>query len=266
MDIEHISVSRKKTYDTCAQQYKYRYHLKTPRPGEEPFYFVYGKLIHKIAEEYVREKAARPIGEIATDMLRGKIEIDPGVKAPPLPNEYKKRLEPHLRAVQKFTEKVGTDGHLEYEFKYDLDPPHGRYLYGFIDRLILKNGKAYIIDYKTTKKGKWRVNNETVKYDLQLRAYSRVVQLDFGIEPENIRAALYYLEGEDVVAVCYSQNSLLLAEADLKSTYLEIEKSDADKVWGTPGPHCNQCDYKTLCPFAQRKTADIVWDGDMSNL
>ena len=44
MNINHISVSRKKCFDLCAQQYKYRYHLKVPAPGPEPFYFVYGKL------------------------------------------------------------------------------------------------------------------------------------------------------------------------------------------------------------------------------
>lgn len=266
MDIDHISVSRKKTYDTCPYQYRYRYHLKTPRPGEEPFYFVYGKMIHKIAEEYVRGKAQRPIGEIAEDVLRGKIELEPGKKMPPLPSEYKAKLQPHLRAVQKLTDKVGTDGYLEWPFEYDLDPPHGRTIVGFIDRLIIKNGKAYIIDYKTTKKGKWRVNNDTVKQDLQLRAYSRVVQREFGIEPQNIRAALYYLEGEDIVAVSYGQNSLLLAESDLKDTFIEIQQSNADKVWGTPGQHCNFCDYKTICPHAQKKDRDIVWDGDLGSL
>ena len=78
MEINHISVSRKKCHDTCGQQYKYRYHLKLPRPGEEPFYFVYGTLVHKISEIYVENRGKIPIGQIANDMLRGKYVFEEG--------------------------------------------------------------------------------------------------------------------------------------------------------------------------------------------
>ena len=43
MDIQHISVSRKQTWDTCQQQYKYKYHLKLTPEREQPEYFAYGK-------------------------------------------------------------------------------------------------------------------------------------------------------------------------------------------------------------------------------
>jgi len=39
MNIEHISVSRAKTYKQCPQHYKYHYHLKLSSPVEEPFFF-----------------------------------------------------------------------------------------------------------------------------------------------------------------------------------------------------------------------------------
>ena len=122
MDINHISVSRKKCFDTCTQQYKYRYHLKLPRPGEEPIYFVYGTIVHKISELYVENRGETPIGEIAKDLLRGKIELEEGVKCPALPDEYSKKLQKHLRAVQNLTDRIGTDGIVEWEFRYDLDP------------------------------------------------------------------------------------------------------------------------------------------------
>ena len=75
MNINHISVSRKKTYDRCAQQYKYRYHLKVPIEQEQ-IYFTYGKIVHKIAEEYVRRKGESTIGEVSTEVLRGKILLE----------------------------------------------------------------------------------------------------------------------------------------------------------------------------------------------
>jgi len=267
MHISHHSVSRKKCYDTCAQQYKYRYHLQIPRPGAEPFYFVYGSIVHKIAELYVENRGETSIGEITKDVLRGKIEVEPGKTCPPIPDEYQKKLQKHLRAIQKLTERIGTGGIVEHPFRYDLDPPHGRFVVGFIDRLVIKNGKAFIIDYKTTKRGKWRVNRETVQFDLQLRMYARVVNREFNIAPENIRAALYYLEGENLIGCIYSEESLRQVERDMLESFKMIENSDPDKVWGKVGWHCKNCDYATICSFYNPEKADNPsWDGNMDSL
>lgn len=253
----------------CAQQYKFRYHMRLPIPGQEPFYFVYGTIVHKIAEEYVRNRGQIPIGEIAKDILRGKIEFEEGKKCPPIPADYTKKLQKHLRAIQNLTEKIGTGGEVEYEFRYDLDPPNGRFVVGFLDRLILKGEKAFIIDYKTTKKGKWRVNKQTVVDDLQLRMYARVVQRNFGLKAENIKAALFYLEGEELVGCCYSDASLQEVERSLLESFVLIEKADPDKVWGRVGWHCKNCDYSTLCPFFSSSSMDstgVAWDGNMDSI
>ena len=154
MNINHMSVSRKKLFDQCACAYKFRYELKIPRPGDEPYYFTYGTLIHKTAEIYVKNHGKTPIGEIANDIVRGKIELEEGKKCPPIPSDYAKKLQKHLRALQKLTDRIGVDGNVEFAFDYDLDPPNKRTVVGFIDRLIIKGDKAFIIDYKTTKKGK----------------------------------------------------------------------------------------------------------------
>lgn len=236
------------------------------------FFFTYGKIIHKIAEEYVRLKGEETVGTISNEILRGKIELEPGQKAPSeLPAEYKRKFTRHLKAVQNLTERIGFDGELEYPFRYDLDPPNDKNVVGFLDRLIIRDNKAFIIDYKTTKKGKWRVNSTTVKQDLQLRAYARVVQREFNIKPENIRAALYYLEGEEIVAATYSEASLALVEQDLLDAYNTIYKADADKVWGRVGWHCKNCDYATICPFYKNSSgstgnAPKDWNGDLTAL
>lgn len=268
MNINHISVSRKKCFDTCEQQYKYRYHLKIPRPGEEPFYFTYGSIIHKIAELYVENRGEIPLKDLGKDVLSGKIDLDDnGQKAPVLPDEYQKKFQKHLKAVQNLTDRIGTTGITEHEFKFDLNAPNNKMVTGFIDRLIIKGDKAWIIDYKTTKKGKWRVDKESVKYDLQLRTYARVVQKEFGFKPENIKAALYYLEGENLIGCCYNNESLRQVENDLLNSYIKIENSDPDKVWGKVGWHCKNCDYCSMCPFYQPQSkAEVAFDGDMTSL
>ena len=271
MLINHQSVSRKKCYEECQQAYKFRYHMKIPRPGEEPFYFTYGTIIHRIGEVYVKKKAKQSIGDISDDLFKGKIDLDDkGRKCPALPDDLLKRFHKNLKSLQKFTDRVGVGGEVEYKFEYDMDPPHDRKVLGFLDRLIIGDSKAFIIDYKTTKKGKskWRLTKETVGQDLQLRTYARVVQREFGIKPENIRAALFYFEGEEIVGCTYSEESLIAAEKELLHSYKMIEKADPDKVWGQVSWKCKNCDYGTICPFYASSGASPApaWDGNMDSL
>lgn len=267
MDINHISISRKRCFDECPQMYKYRYHLKVPRPDEEPFYFTYGKIIHKIAELYVEGNGKTSLGDVTTEILRGKIEIEKGVTAPPLPDDYKRKLPGHIRSIQSLTDRIGTDGIVEYEFRYDLDPPNQRCVTGFIDRLIIKENKAWIIDYKTTKKGKWRHTPQSIKTDPQLCMYARVIHREFKIEPQNISTALYYVEGPQLVPARFTKQSLEKVEQELLKTYKLIEMADPDKVWGNVGEHCKRCDYRNMCPFYKPPSKkELSWDGDFGNL
>jgi CRISPR/Cas system-associated exonuclease Cas4 (RecB family) len=247
MNITHISVSRKQVWDTCQEQYKFKYHLHTPVTVEEPYYFTYGSFIHKVAEEYVRGRGQRQINEIANDVISGAIPLDKPM--PPLPPEYKKKVASHLRAITSLTDKTGYDGELEYEFKYDLNPPHESFVNGYIDRLIQKGDKFWIIDYKTTKKGWWRKGKDKIGDDLQLRMYARVVQKNFHAKAENIRAALYYLEGAELVGCCFSQESLERAEKELLECYHEIKDTPPEKAHGRVGDHCGRCDYRKECRF-----------------
>lgn len=256
MNISHMSVSRKGTWDTCKQLYKYKYHLKTPSTVPEQFYFTYGKIVHKIAEEYVGRKGEMTLEDISAQVLNGSILIENyggnEIKAPTLPFEYKMKMPEHLSSIKKLTQQVGYDGDLEWGFEFDLNPPNNRKVVGFIDRLIQKNDKFFIIDYKTTKKGMWRKTQETIKYDLQMRTYAKVVQKTFDVPADRIGCSLYYLEGGNLISTRFTQEALDAAEKELKEAFIEIENYDPDKVWGTTGSHCKRCDYYKICPFVRR--------------
>jgi len=266
MNIEHISVSRGKSYKQCPYYYKLKYHDKVPNPGEEPFYFVYGKIIHKIAECHVAEEGARTIKEISKDVLGGKIEIEFGKTAPALPADYRARLPGHLRALERLNTKIGCSGITEYKFRYDLEKPNSKFVTGFIDRIILRDGKAWIIDYKTTKKGPFRENKHSVRRDPQLRMYSKVVQKEFGIEPENIRAALFYVEDEEVIDASYTEESLVAVERELLELYDSIKSHPPEEARGTVGNHCKRCEYRDMCPFFRSGQKKVYWDGNLSSL
>lgn len=268
MDIQHISVSRRGVWKQCQAQYKYQYHLKVEIDEPEPIYFTFGKIMHKIAEEYVKSGGELLLEEVSRDVINGKIAIDTKkvkttdengeekevmeeVFAPKMPPDTKKRMAGMLRAIRKLTRKLGTEGIVEHEFRYDLDPPNQRCVTGLIDRLIERDDKFIIVDYKTTKRGPWRLTPSTVTKDVQLRCYARVVQKEFNVSADKIYAALFYLEGGNLIGAQFSQQSLDEVEKDLLEVYKEIENTPPENAWGNVGDHCRRCKYRKMCPFVR---------------
>jgi CRISPR/Cas system-associated exonuclease Cas4 (RecB family) len=249
MKIEHLSVSRVGVWRLCQQQYKYKYHEKIPSLEEDPIYFTYGSIIHKIAEKYIEGKGQTLISEIAEDVLSGKIALDDNKKNIKLPQEYKSKVVDHIRAIKKISDQLGYDGYTEWEFNFDLEPPNKKIVTGYVDRLVQKGDKFWILDYKTTKKGPWRKSQKDITSDLQLRTYARVVQKEFDAKPENIKAALYYLEGPELVGASFSEQSLDRVEEELLKCYNEIAGTNPNGVLGNVGQHCSRCDYRKICPF-----------------
>lgn len=247
MKIEHLSVSRKQLWDQCQQAYKYKYHLGIEVQEPEPEYFLYGKLVHKVAEEYVKNKGKIKIDEILKPYLQGSLLLEN--KKVELSTEYKNKLAEHLTNIKKLTDRVGFEGETEYFFKYDLDPPNGKHITGVIDRFFIKEDMCFIIDYKTTKKGRWRKTPDTIRSDIQMLCYAKVIQRNFNIKAENIRAALYYLSGGDLIATKFNQSMLDKTEQILLEAYNSIELKNPDDVFGKVGDHCTRCQYKKLCPF-----------------
>lgn len=252
MDISNISVSRHDVWKQCTALYRYKYHLKLKSTEPEPFYFKYGRMVHRIAEEFILNRGSLPLQEISSAMVNGTQPIElneQGVPsfAPKFPAEYMRRLPKHLEAIQRLTDSIGFDGETEYEFNYDLDPPNERFMKGVIDRFIRKNDHFWIIDYKTSKPGRWM--KKRVDNDLQLQCYARVIQKTFDVPAKNIRAGLYYVETSKSVGAIFSDKTLIQAEEHMLETYKEIENMPPENAWGNVGDHCARCDYRKQCPF-----------------
>lgn len=246
---EHISVSRKQTWENCQQAYKYRYHLKLTTDQPTQPYFTFGKIVHKVAEEYTRGQGKVDIQKITREVMSGKIPLEPGAGVPHLESDYQKKLPDHILNIKALTDKIGYDGHLEWPFYYDMEPPNQHFIKGFIDRLIIRGDKYFILDYKTTKKGFWRKNANTIRNDLQLRCYARVVQREFGAKADNIRAALFYVSDADLVATKFTDESLLSAEQELHEAYNHIKSTPVDAVYGRVGDQCRRCEWRFRCPY-----------------
>lgn len=247
MKIEHISISRKQLWDQCHQAYKYKYHLKLKTEEPEPEYFLYGKLIHKVAEDYVNNNLEKNIEKILNEYMEGNLLLED--KKVFLSKDYKKKAIEHILNIKKLNDRIGPEGETEWKFNFDLDPPNKKILTGVIDRLIIKNDKCFIIDYKTTKKGIWRKDNNTIRNDPQLLCYAMIINETFGIKPENIRAALYYLDGGDLIPTKFNQKMIIKIKEILLETYNQIEVKSPETVLGSTGYHCRRCDWRKICPF-----------------
>lgn len=245
MNIQHISVSRAGSYANCNQYYKYKYHLKIASPEPEFEHFIYGKFIHKIIEEYTKNKGKKEVKEIMQEIYKEGLEEKP-INLSPM---YKKRIEPDVSNFLKLTKKIGFDGEVEKDFSIDLDEPNKKLVVGFIDRLIHHNDKIIIVDYKTTKQGPWRKTPETITGDLQLQCYCWVAMREYEVPAEKISAGLYYLLDGQMVAAKFSEKTLNELPQRLLAMYNEILESDPLNTIGNVGQHCNRCEYRSMCPF-----------------
>lgn len=249
MKIDHISISRESVIEECEQKYKFRYHLGLVPDGPVPFYFTFGKIAHKIIETHTLAGGEKTIGKIKSDVLTGRIELEPGVKAPSLDNESHVRLSRHLNNYLRLADKIGYGGDVEWPFYCDIDFPNQRMLKGFIDRLIRKGDNFHIIDYKTTKPSRWRKDITNITKDLQLACYCWVVMTHFGVPAKNIKAALYYLDDAKLVPVTFGEATLNAVPKRLAGVFKRIEDTDPDRVVGNVGEHCRRCEYRKICPF-----------------
>jgi CRISPR/Cas system-associated exonuclease Cas4 (RecB family) len=249
LKIKHISISRSGVWEECQVKYRYKYHLEVLPTKPEPPYFAYGKLVHKAAEIYVKEKGTLPIRKIASDLLTGLHTEE--FKNLKLSKEYKDKLPIHLDNIEKITTNIGYEGLLEYEIKLDMLPPNEKYLLGYVDRIIFKEDKTMILDYKTTKAGFYQKNNTTIKEDLQLRTYAYYICKKFNLKPESVFCCLYYLENKKLVCTNYTEKQMESAIEFLRENYNIIESTDESQARPNIGNHCRRCDFQNICPYGR---------------
>lgn len=258
MIIKSISVSRKDCFEQCQQLYKYRYHLKIKLDEtKEPPHLTYGTLIHRISELYVKNKGEVKIETIMNDLVNKKIplSVDKYGKETflgSIPQEYKMKLPEHLSNIKKINDQIGFDGLTELEFELDLDPPNKKLLIGHIDRLIEKNKKYFVLDFKTNKESAWRKTKEDLQKDVQLKTYAAVVKEIHGAKAEDINVALFYVSGGNLVSTKFTELTINNTKKDMLDTYKKIENTNPDTVVGKVGWWCKHCDYKSICPFYKK--------------
>jgi CRISPR/Cas system-associated exonuclease Cas4 (RecB family) len=208
------SYSSLKTFQQCPRKY---YHTKIAKDIKEPDTkaTLYGKLMHTVAEEYIRD---------------GK----------PIPPEFS-YLEPTLKMLadipgEKYCEvKLG----LTRDFKpCDFDAPDV-WWHGIADLVIIneEKGLAHSVDYKTSKSAR----------------YADIKQLDLvaaGIfakfpQVKKVKSALVFVVSKEFVKASHDKERELHYVAQMLPDINRIESALKTNVWNpVSGPLCKFCAVK----------------------
>lgn len=241
-DLFKLSVSKCKTFSSCAAKYRFSYIEKLPQ--KDWAHTVFGKFLHEILENFHKERIA---GNSDPDHVLMTQTFHSSVKNwnEKLDTSQKKEAWGILNIYLKELLKERSEGQVskvlsvEKEFYIDID---GKVLLnGFIDRVQEDpDGMIHVTDYKTSNSKKF-----LEKDFFQLQTYAYVMCLE-DEKLEEVRTSYIMLRhGFDKIEKTFSRKEVMKVE----SKFLEYaEKIQSEKLWrASPSKLCSWCDYVGFC-------------------
>lgn len=254
---DKISFSQIAAFSTCPQQYKYAHIIGVPSYGKHQMSF--GKSMHNtmqhIMERIIASKASMQStlfgGEserISVPSLRDVLEmyesswIDEWYPDVPTQDDYKERGREYLKTYHaQIVSCPPSPKYLEKGFTLKIGDILVK---GRIDRIDDVEGGVEIIDYKTgspkTTLG-WEDRRQLVLY---------AIAAEESFLPPLVvkKLTYYYLESNTPVSFEPTEKDKEKLKLQIRETMEEIRKSTFE---ATPGPHCQYCDFKDICPYAK---------------
>ncbi len=242
--LDYINYSRISAYQTCPLQYKYSYVLNIPK---KPSYILsFGNTIHNTLRDFHTENIFKP-----------------GVSFERMLELYKNNWDDSGYLDARHRKQRFASGEKLLKAYYDKEKDHDKNIIeieknisfklagvkstGRIDRIDridrIEGNKVEIVDYKT---GKLKEQKDVDK-DMQTAIYAWAVYETLGYRPEVL--TLYFVEEGQRVS---SRKSLEQIKEQVGKAEEVVEVMKSGDFTATPGKHCEWCDYKDLCPFAQR--------------
>lgn len=182
--------------------------------------------------------------------------------------EEKAYFEEGVRVLKKFYEKNApwnfTVVDLESHFEISLEDKNGavHILAGKIDRIDKLPDETYeIIDYKTSRR---MPSQAALDKDLQLSLYSLGLQKRWPhLRPEDIKLSLYFLKHGEKLSTKITPEATTQTKNEILKNITEIQDklNSGKKFEPMPGPLCDWCGYKPICPawshLYRKKTQDV---------
>lgn len=254
---DKISFSQIAAFSNCPQQYKYAHIIGVPSYGKHQMSF--GKSMHDALQSFMErivankamiqsslfaadsERVAMPTLHDLLEMYDGAW-IDEWYPDTKTRDDYRHRGEQYLR---------------EYYALMAQNPPSPKYLEkgftlkvgdvlvkGRIDRIDDVEGGVEIIDYKTGSpktKLEWDDRRQLVLY---------AIAGEESFTPPLVvkKLTFYYLESNTAVSFEPTDKDKEKLKLQIRDTMEQIRTSTFE---ATPGPQCQYCDFKDICPYAK---------------
>jgi putative RecB family exonuclease len=261
-DIFKLSVSKTKTYLSCALKYKYNYidHL----PKKDFDFNVLGTFLHEVLENFhlhYINGGSKPFNVVMAECYKTSMDNFKDKLSESLKPEGKEILNGYLK-LNYDLKKAGKLPNIvaaEKDFSIKIDA--GDVLIGLngcIDRVqIDDDGIVHVADYKSTK------NKSYLKNDLfQLLTYAFVLLDDYP-DVKKIRASYVLLRHNFEFITKEFQVDEILKIRDKYIQYAQTILSD--KLYRpSPSRLCDYCDFLNVCDAGKRFTGKDLKHGEIS--
>ena len=244
------SYSSIETYNQCPQKYKFQEidRIRVSRSKEA----IFGTLVHDSLKFMFQKDPLFPTPDEVINYFRGKW---PGTDVFSSDSESSIFLQEGIKMLKNFYQKNSPWNFsvidLESHFEAPIEAKNGavHILAGKIDRIDkVSDGEYEIIDYKT---GKRMPSQDNLNNDLQLSLYSFALQKRWPhLKPDGIKLSLYFLKHGEKLSAVSSKETTEKAQNHVLKTISDIEEKlrKNDTFEPTPGPLCDWCGYKPMCP------------------
>jgi putative RecB family exonuclease len=253
---EVFSHSRLASYEKCPKQFHFRYVLRLPQEIESVEAFL-GKRVHEVLERLYQFVGRGLVPSLAKVLHRYSALWDERFEPERVrvarvgtPVDHYRELGARCLSTyyrQHYPFDSGETLALEERVHFPLAEQDGYYYQGIVDRVSrAPDGAIEIHDYKT---GKRVPSQAEADDDRQLALYQIGVARRFG-EERPVRLVWHYLASGRELRSTRTPEQL---SALRRRTVTAIDRIRSDEEWRPkPGPLCDWCEYRALCPAAER--------------
>ena len=234
----------------CPLLYRFRVIDKLPTPPSPAA--ARGTLVHSVLERLFDLTAAERTPQAAHDLL---------------PGEWERMVAEDPALVAMLTDEDVTDDVWFQEAArlidvwFTLEDPQrlepaerelaveqeieGLTLRGYVDRLdVAPDGSMRVVDYKTGRSPAERFEHKSL---FQMKFYALVLWRMRGEVPKLLQ--LVYLRNGEILRYAPDEADLLATQRKVLALWAAIQRAAETADWRpSPGPLCDWCDFKPLCP------------------
>jgi len=245
------SYSRLSSFDNCGLQYKFNYLDKSEKDFENSIEAFMGSQVHDALEELYKKQK---LGEILS--LESVLKL--------YKTNWKKDFSEEIKIVK---ENLNSSHYFDLGIRYLTDYYNHYYpfnqdytigleievnlllnesysLYGFIDRLSIKDDVYYIHDYKTSSN---LPSTKEINDNKQLAIYALAIKEKYP-DVKDVVLVWHFLAFDKEISITKKEEDYTKLKTDLINKINEIESLPKEKYKPKESILCNWCPYASKCP------------------